>query len=55
MGLCPSLEGDSHLVCQGFTCFLWNSKVHYRVHNSSSLDSILSQVSPVHVLTPYFF
>jgi len=33
---------------------LRNSKVHYRVENSLPLDSILSQLSPVHTLATSF-
>jgi hypothetical protein len=34
---------------------LCNPKVHYRAHNSQSLDPILSQINPVHTLAPYFY
>jgi hypothetical protein len=39
-------------------CFdgqLWNPKVHCRFQNSSRLCHLLSQMSPVHILTSYVF
>lgn len=34
---------------------LWNTKVHYRAYKSPPVDRVISQISPVHILTSHFF
>jgi len=50
----PSWEADSHTASQEILCLLWNLKVYYWVHKGLPLVPILTQMHPVHTLTPYF-
>jgi hypothetical protein len=49
-----SWEARSHSSSQEILHLLGNPNVYYRVHKSSPLVPILSQMHPVHNLPPYF-
>jgi len=50
-----SWEADSPSAGQENSAPFMEPGRHYRVHKSSPLDAILSQMNSLHILTPYFF
>jgi hypothetical protein len=49
----PSWEAAICVSTQELPSNLWNSKVHYRVHNSPPMIPILSQIETVHTTASY--
>jgi hypothetical protein len=52
---CLSCEAHSHSAVCNVLRLLWNAQVHYRVHRIPTLIAIVSQMTPIHALTPYLF
>jgi hypothetical protein len=49
----PSWEDVSRSATQDISSILWNPNVHYRVHKSPLLVSILSRINPLHITPSY--
>jgi hypothetical protein len=48
-------DADTCFVGQEMPRLLWNLNIHCCVHNSPTLDPILSHLNPVHTLISYFW
>jgi hypothetical protein len=53
MELSPSWEAANYVATQVLPSILWNSKVHYRVHERPSLAPILTQINSIHTTPSY--
>jgi hypothetical protein len=53
MELRTTREATNYVATWLFPSILWNPKVQYRIHKSSSLVAILSQTNPVHAAPTY--
>jgi hypothetical protein len=51
--LSPSWEAINCAATQELPSILWNPKVHYRVHKSPALVSILNEIDPIHTIPSY--
>jgi hypothetical protein len=45
---------NSQSVSQEILCLIWNSKLHYLLHNTLPLDHIPGQFNPIHIFPPVF-
>jgi hypothetical protein len=54
-GAASSLRNWVSLMCQQIVSFLCHLKIHCSFQRSLSLNLVLSQLKPVHILTRHFF
>jgi hypothetical protein len=50
----PSWEANNNTGGQELYQLLWNAKAYHHAHKTPPLDSIMSQMNPVHTLTLYY-
>ena len=51
----PSWEADRFSAILDIPHILWNTNVHYRIHNSPQTCLFLNQIIPVHAPPTHFF